>query len=74
MEWKNTDPRFSIDGNDDIIILRPSLSKIGWEVCAGNVYSSEESFIIFTEFADHKTIKADEEWDFSWKWIYQPKR
>ena len=74
MEWKSTDLRLDIDKTNVIIILRPSLQGgYGWDVGLGDVYT-EDNWVIFTIFEDHKQINADEKWDDIWKWLYQPER
>ncbi len=66
LEWKSSDPRLDVSKQADIVILRPLFGAGCAQV------QTKHGWYIHTDFEDHKTIGADDEWDQDWRWILAP--
>jgi hypothetical protein len=64
--WKNSDPRFDVKDNKNIVIVAP------WFGAGSGIVNNENGWSITSPFEGHETLTVDDEWSQDWWWIYGP--
>lgn len=64
--WKNSDPRFDVKDNKNIVIVAP------WFGASIAVVDNENDWHVTTSFEGHKIVTVDDNWNQDWWWILGP--